>query len=171
MEDKQFIMCPQCDNPLSPRALSCPQCGQPMQAYHGFEWKSPQSIGRWPLVHIAFGRDKTTGRFMVAKGVIAIGQFGVGLITLAQFGIGMLFGFGQFLVGTTAVAQVALTYVFGIGQFATGQTVIGQLAFGQYVLAQLGVGEHVWSVKSKDPAAIEHFQNLWAAVLNFLGWG
>ncbi|MFA5261832.1 MAG: zinc ribbon domain-containing protein, partial [Candidatus Omnitrophota bacterium] len=118
MDEKQFVNCSQCDNPLSPQALSCPKCGHPIRIYYGFEWKSPQQIGRWPLIHIAFGRDKKTGRFMVAKGVIAIGQFGVGLITVAQFGVGLLFGFGQFMAGATAVAQIALTYAFGIGQLA-----------------------------------------------------
>ncbi len=171
MEDKHFVPCPQCDNLLSPAAGLCPRCGHPVRRYYGFEWKSPQRVGGWPLVHIAFGRDKQSGRFMVARGVIAIGQFGVGLITVAQVGVGLLFGLGQFMVGATAVAQVALTYALALGQIAVGQTAIGQLAFGRYVLAQVGVGEHVWSLKFKDPAAIEYFQALWASVQSFLGWG
>ena len=63
-------------------------------------------LGGYPLVHIAFGKD-SRGKWRVAKGVIAIGQFALGLITVAQFGVGLLFGFGQFLFGGVVLAQFA----------------------------------------------------------------
>jgi hypothetical protein len=140
----------------------------PGRRRRGFQWRSQAEIMGWPLVHIAIGRDKHTGKLLVAKGVIAIGQFGIGLITIAQFGIGFLFAFGQFTGGLLAVGQVALGVYFGLGQLASGATVIGQFAVGKYVLAQLGFGEHVWSTQTKDPRAVEYFTNLWNAVKGLL---
>jgi hypothetical protein len=133
---------------------------------YGFEWRSRAELFGWPLIHIAFGRSKQTEKLLVAKGIIAIGQFAIGIITIAQFGIGILFGFGQFIAGFIAIAQFALGICFGLGQFATGFTAIGQLAFGRYVLAQIGFGDYVWSVKIKDAIAIEHFHNLWDSIRN-----
>jgi len=156
--------------------MACPKCGIPIDLsaltshiWWGFEWRSKKEIYGWPLVHIAIGRNKKTGRLMVAKGIIAIGQFAIGLITIAQFGIGLLFGLGQFIGGILAVGQFALGLYFGLGQFATGNIAIGQLAFGEYVRAQIGFGKYVWSQKIKDPQAIEYFSNLWDAVKSLLG--
>ncbi len=175
-----LISCPECGTSISDKAAACPKCGNPMKPigdfmvpmrffWWGFEWKSKIKILGWPLVHIAIGRDKETGKLHVAKGIIAIGQFGIGLITIAQFGIGILFVFGQFTAGFLAIGQIALGIYFGLGQLATGVTAIGQLALGQYVLAQIGYGAHVWSTRVKDPAAIEYFTNLWALVKTLAG--
>jgi len=174
-----LINCPECGAEISEKAMSCPKCGHPMKAmddltgikrylWRGFEWKSKTEILGWPLIHIAVGRNKETGKLLVAKGIIAIGQFGIGLITIAQFGIGILFGFGQFVGGLLAVGQFALGVYFGLGQFATGIIAIGQFAFGRYVLAQLGYGEHVWSTRVRDPQAIGYFKNLWHSVKNLI---
>jgi len=119
-----FSRCRECQEKVSTEAKSCPYCGVPFPVKteskgFGFEWKSGKTFCGYPLVHIAFGRDEHN-RLKVAKGIVAIGQFGVGLITFAQFGIGILFGFGQFILGITAVAQIAISLLFGVGQFATG---------------------------------------------------
>jgi hypothetical protein len=172
-----LINCPECAESISDKAVACPKCGYPVKPmaelpqvmrlfWRGFQWRSKVEILGWPLVHVAIGRDKETGKLLVAKGIIAIGQFGIGLITIAQFGIGFFFAFGQFTGGLLAVGQVALGVYFGLGQFATGMTAIGQLAFGKYVLAQMGIGEHVWSPETKDPVAIEYFRNLWEFAKN-----
>ena len=158
--------CPDCGHSVSRRAISCPQCGAPLAAgpspYRkpdwGIEWKSQASIGSWPLIHVAIGRKN--GRLMVARGVIAIGQFGIGLITIAQFGVGLLFGFGQFVLGLTVVAQFAIGLIFALGQFAVGYVAIGQFAAGYYILCQIGFGEFVWSMARKDPEAVAFFQQL-----------
>ena len=175
-----LIDCPECGAHISEKAIACPECGNPMKPmedlmdirrlfWRGFEWKSKAEILGWPLIHVAVGRDKETGRLLVAKGIIAIGQFGIGLITIAQFGIGVLFGLGQFVGGILAIGQFALGIYFGLGQFATGITAIGQFAFGKYVLAQMGYGEYLWSPKVKDSQAVEHFKNLWYSVKSLLG--
>lgn len=170
------ISCPQCGFTTGRDRGNCPRCGhqsesspgpQILQKYRGFEWKSKASILGWPLVHIAFGRNRDTGRLMMAKGIIAIGQFAVGLITFSQFGVGLVFAFGQFTAGFLAIGQLALGVYFGLGQFATGMIAIGQLAIGKYVLAQSGFGEHVWSLKTKDPIAREFFTGLWNTVKAF----
>jgi hypothetical protein len=108
---------------------------------------------------VAFGRD-AQGKYRVAKGIIAIGQFAVGLIAIAQFGVGLLFGFGQFIVGFTALAQVAVTAYFGVGQIATGYVAIGQVVLAHYGLAQLGWATHLWSPDHRDPEAVAYFRQL-----------
>jgi len=157
-----LINCPECRASMSEKAVTCPKCGHPMKPlanlervarryWRGYEWKTKAQIFGWPLIHIAIGRNGETGRLMVAKGIIAIGQFG----------IGVLFGLGQFVGGIFSIGQFALGIIFAFGQFACGITAVGQIAFGSYVRAQIGFGSHVWSSKIKDPQAIGYFSNLW----------
>lgn len=105
-------------------------------------------------MHVAFGRDEA-GRRLVARGIVAVGQFGVGLVTIAQFGVGVLIGVGQVSVGLVCVSQVAISVIFGLGQLAVGAMAIGQLAIGVYVLAQVGFGQFVWSMDRHDPEVLQ----------------
>ncbi|UCG30401.1 MAG: zinc ribbon domain-containing protein [candidate division WOR-3 bacterium] len=164
--------CRECQNEISTEAVNCPHCGAPFPAKkkwagRGFEWRSKQTFYGYPLIHVAFGRD-AQNKIRVAKGVIAVGQFGIGLVTFAQFGIGLLFGFGQFMLGLTGIAQFAVAGLFGIGQFATGYVAIGQFALGYYALAQVGFGKFIWSQAVKDPEAMEFFRQLLDSVRDFL---
>lgn len=172
--------CRECGREMSTDALTCPHCGAPNPALAargvwrrpwGFEWRSEREVAGWPLIHVAVGRNDQ-GRLRVAKGVVAIGQFGVGLITVAQFGVGLLFGFGQFILGLTALAQVAVSLVFAVGQLAVGYVAVGQAAVGCFALAQVGWARHLWSVGHRDPAAVAFFTALWAALKARLpgGW-
>jgi hypothetical protein len=106
----------------------------------------------------------------VAKGVIAIGQFGIGLFTVAQFGIGVVFGFGQFIFGLTALAQFAISVLFGVGQFAAGYIAVGQVVLAYYGLAQVGYAEYLWSVARQDPEAAEFFRQLAEKIGLSLRW-
>lgn len=126
----------------------------------GFEWKTKLSILGLPLVHIAIGRNRLTGKLLVAKGIIAIGQFAIGVIVIAQFGLGLFVGLGQFATGLFAIAQFALGVYFGLGQFATGFICIAQFGVGGYVLAQIGYGKYVWSMTVKNLQALDYFKNL-----------
>ncbi|MBE0432355.1 hypothetical protein IBX73_02680 [candidate division WOR-3 bacterium] len=167
-----LTQCRECQREVSADAQSCPHCGVPFPARkeprgRGFEWKSKQTIYGYPLVHIAFGRD-AQNRWRVAKGVIAIGQFGIGFVTCAQFGVGVLFGFGQFMLGLTAVAQFAVAALFGLGQFATGYIAIGQFVLAYYGLAQAGLARYLWSQAGKDPVAVEFFRGLLQSARDFL---
>ncbi len=167
MEIGKLIRCDDCGREISSRAPVCPHCGAPRlaAAYQalakpdwGFEWKSATSVYGWPLVQVAFGRKN--GRLRVAKGIIAIGQFAIGLFTFAQFGIGIIFGFGQFMLGATAIAQFAISAFFAVGQFATGYVAIGQIVFGYYALAQVALAWYGWTPKRHDPEAVAFFTNL-----------
>ncbi len=81
-----------------------------------YEWRTKTVFLGLPLVHIAIGRDRETGRLLMAKGIIAIGQFSIGIIAI-----------GQFAAGVFAFAQFAAGIALGIGQFSTGI-----ISFGQY---------------------------------------
>ena len=165
--------CRECKNQVSEEAVACPRCGAPWPARpewkgRGIDWKSKRTLWGYPLVHVAFGRD-ARGRLRVARGIIAIGQFAIGLVAVAQVGIGILFGFGQVMLGFTALAQVAIAGLFGVGQFATGYIAIGQVVAGVYGLAQTGIAEHMWSSARADPEAVEFFQELRRAAEGLLG--
>jgi len=156
--------CRECGGQVSDEAKACPHCGAYRpgnQEWNGWgvDWKSEATYGGFPLVHVAFGRDRR-GKIRVAKGVIAVGQFAVGLITIAQFGVGLLFGLGQIIGGLTALAQVAVTPYFAIGQLATGYVAIGQLVLAYYGLCQYGFAKFIWSTSRQDPEAVEFFLRL-----------
>ena len=103
----------------------------------GYEWTSRRRWRGIPLVHVAFGRDDA-GKRLVARGIVAVGQFAIGLLTLAQFGVGAL-GIGQFIFGESVIAHFALGGHTGIGQFAFGgRLAIGQFAAGRVEQAQFG---------------------------------
>lgn len=160
----RLTACRSCRREVSVEANTCPHCGAPFPAKQawrgwGYEWKSPQTLWGWPLVHIAFGRD-AKGKLRVAKGIVAIGQFAIGGITIAQFGVGALFGLGQFVVAPIAIGQIGLGLLLGIGQFATGYVAVGQLALGVWVRAQFGLGAHVWSTLQQAPEAVSFFRRL-----------
>jgi len=125
----------------------------------GFEWKSKITLFGLPLVHIAFGLNRETGKLLIAKGIIAIGIFGIGVISITTIGVGII-ALGQFSLGIIAIAQFAIGIVFGLGQFATGLTAIGQFAFGKYILAQFGYGKYVLLITIKDTQALGHFKNV-----------
>lgn len=159
-----IIQCRECHKEASDEANVCPHCGAPFPAKKeyrgkGFEWKSKLTVYGFPLVHIAVGKD-AKGKLRVAKGIIAIGQFGIGLITIAQFGIGVIFGLGQFIFGLTTIAQFAIGILFGLGQFATGYIAIGQVTLGWYALCQMGLARYIWTPKIRNPEAIEFFRQL-----------
>ena len=135
------------------------------------EYTSHRKVGNWPLVHITLGRSPETGRRKVAKGIIAIGriafgvlpigQLAIGLFPIGQLALGLCFALGQgaFSLGA-ALGQVAVAPVFAVGQIAVAYAAIGQLALGYYCIAQAAAGVHVWTMKVKDPAALEFFRNL-----------
>jgi hypothetical protein len=166
--------CRECQGQVSEEARSCPHCGAPRPADHnwagsGYEWKSSRTYAGYPLVHISFGRDRR-GKWRVAKGIIAIGQFGVGLVTIAQFGVGLIFGFGQVIVGPLVLAQVAVGLLLGVGQVATGYAAVGQVVLAYYGLGQTGWAHFLWSSSKRDPAAVDFFLAWWDYLKNLLQW-
>ena len=105
--------CRACRHEISEDALSCPHCGAPFPAKDkwdgwGYEYRSQTTVFGLPLVHVAF-KYRPNRVPVVARGVIAIGQFGCGVVAIAQFGIG-IFTVGQFAVAAYALAQFGLAY-------------------------------------------------------------
>jgi len=89
-----------------------------------FEFRSKEEINGWPLIHINCGTNPDTGRPLVAKGVVAIGNIAIGvvsigaaafgLVTLAGFGLGLV-SLGGVAVGLVALGAVALGHDYAIG--------------------------------------------------------
>jgi hypothetical protein len=105
--------CRDCRHEVSEQALACPHCGAPYPAKGtwdgwGFEYKSAAAIMGLPLIHVSF-KYRPSRRPVVARGVIAIGQFACGIVTLSQFGLGVV-SVSQFTVAGFALAQFALAY-------------------------------------------------------------
>ena len=120
--------CRECTHQVSEHAFACPQCGAPYPwDGWGYEYKSKITIAGLPLVHVSF-KYRPNRRPVVARGVIAIGQFACGVVCIAQFSVGLL-SISQFAVAAYAVAQFAAAYslVAQIGVYvAEGR---GQLVF------------------------------------------
>lgn len=126
--------CRDCQHVVSEQAVSCPNCGAPFPAKeqwdgYGFEYKSDANIFGVPLLHISF-KYRPNKTPVPAKGIIAIGQFGIGLINISQFGIG-IFSVSQFTISVYALAQFAVAY-----------SLIAQL--GLYI--DKGYGQLVWNL-------------------------
>lgn len=124
--------CRECQHQVSEQAFACPHCGAPYPSREswdgwGYEYKSKLTIAGLPLVHISF-KYRANRRPVVARGIIAIGQFACGVICIGQFSVGVV-SISQFTVAGLAVAQFAVAYSL-IAQFglylAEGH---GQLVF------------------------------------------
>jgi hypothetical protein len=106
-------LCRECKHEISEQAFSCPHCGAPYPAREkwdgwGFEYKSNITFFGLPLVHISF-KYRPNRVPVVAKGIIAIGQFACGVLTISQFSIGV-FSLSQFTIAVYALAQFAAAY-------------------------------------------------------------
>ena len=105
----------------------------------GYEWRTQSSLFGLPLVHIAWGRDKE-GRKLVAKGIIAIGQYAMGLVCISQFGLGGLC-ISQFGIGVFALAQ------FSIALASASQFAVAVYALTQMGIAYDGIGQVLLRIK------------------------
>ncbi len=125
--------CRECGREISEQALSCPGCGAPYPARakwdgFGFEYRSRLAIAGLPLLHVSF-KYRPNRVPVVARGVIAVGQFAVGVVTISQFGIGLVslsqftlagFALAQFGIAWSLVAQFGLFVHDGRGQLVRG---------------------------------------------------
>jgi len=122
--------CRACGREVSEQAFACPGCGAPYPARPhwdgwGYEYRSRASVAGLPLLHISF-KYRPNRTPVVARGVIAIGQFAVGVVSISQFGIGLFslsqftlagFNLAQFAVAYSLIAQFGLYIHQGRGQF------------------------------------------------------
>lgn len=124
--------CRECQHDVSEQAFACPHCGAPWPAKEkwdgwGFEYKSRAELFGWPLLHVSF-KYRPNRMPVPARGIVAIGQFGVGVVNVSQFGIGV-FSLSQFTLS-----------VFALAQFAVAWSLVAQ--FGLFVSE--GHGQLVW---------------------------
>ncbi len=126
--------CRECKHAVSEDAVACPNCGAFYPALEkwdgwGYEWKSGLQILGLPLIHISF-KYRPDRVPVVARGVIAIGQFAYGIVTISQFGIGVI-SVGQFAIAGWAFAQ-----------FAGAYSLISQIG----VFIHSGRGQFIWKL-------------------------
>ena len=134
-EAKVSKACRECGHHVSQSAVLCPGCGAPWPAKAnwdgwGWEYKSKATIFGIPWLHISFKYRRTESGVpvpVVARGVVAVGQFGLGLLSISQFGVG-LFGLGQFMIARYSIAQ------FTIARYALCQMGIVHEGLGQLIL-------------------------------------
>ena len=110
-----------------------------------FEYRSKEEINGWPLIHINLGTHPETGRPLVAKGVVAIGNIAIGIVSIgaAAFGVVTLAGFGLGIVslagiaiGIVALGAIALGYEVSIGAIVlSSKFSLGVIALDAYTLA------------------------------------
>lgn len=172
----QKAVCKECVGQDTPR-LVCRTCaargaapyafGYGGYAYRmmGFEYKSPISIGGWPLVHICTGVDPTTMRPRIAKGVIAIGNIAIGGFAMAgvAFGLVTLGGVSIGILG--ALGGVALGGGFSMGGLAVGSIAVGGAAIGfVHALGGAAFGPSVISGMRCDDTALDFFRQWIGAI-------
>ena len=126
--------CRECSREISEQATSCPHCGAPYPARPtwdgwGFEYKSELTVMGLPLLHVSF-KYRPNRVPVVARGIVAIGQFACGIVTISQFGIGFV----------------------SVSQFTIAGFALAQFAFAWKLIAQIGIyieegrGQLVWSL-------------------------
>jgi len=116
--------------------------------YKDFEYRSKVEINGWPLIHINFGTNPRSGRPLVAKGVVAIGNIAIGIVSIGAvaFGIVTLAGVGM---GIVSLAGIAIGIV-ALGAIALGYEVaLGALVqSSKYTLGVITLDDYfvVWSL-------------------------
>ena len=113
-----------------------------------FEYRSKKEINGWPLIHINLGTHPETGRPLVAKGVVAIGNIAIGVVSIgaAAFGVVTVAAFG---LGIVSLASQAIGIV-ALGALAMGyEHAIGVVVFSPKVangIIPLDLQFVVWSL-------------------------
>ena len=124
----QKAVCRKCVGIDSPRLL-CQTCIQ-QRTVLGFEYRSPVSIGGWPLIHICAGLDPVTMRPRVAKGIIAVGNVAVGGVAIAGLALGLVTVGGASIGLLFALGGLAVGLGVSVGGFAVGSFALGGAAIG-----------------------------------------
>ncbi len=138
--------CRECAHEVSADALTCPNCGAPRPARkdwngEGFEWKSQRSWRGSPLVHIAFGIDRS-GQLRTARGVIAIGQRAVGGLAIGIIARGVI------AIGVVAIGVISFGVVAIAALLAGGVNALAFAAFGVVAAGYMAGGVHTiaWKI-------------------------
>lgn len=107
------------------------------------QYRSPQSLGGLPLIHVSLGGRGQDGRYRPghARGIIAIGDIAVGFVAVGGVAVGLI-AIGGAGIGLLAVGAVAIGVV-AVGGVAVGLLAVGAVAAGMVVTAALSYsGSH-----------------------------
>ncbi len=169
------MKCPSCGAQPGPDVIRsdgvCPYCGASLSPSRrptpvnttvdvrftnlGWEYKSKWTLFGLPVVHIAVKADEDTGRPVVAKGIIAIGNVAVGVFALGGVALGGL-AVGGVSFGALAVAGIGIG-VASVGGMALGAyAAAGGLAISLgYAVGGVALAPCAMSGAGGDPACFE----------------
>ncbi len=142
-----LILCPECGNKISDKAVMCPQCGHPSRGnFYGFEYKSAKTLFGLPLLHIVMGPaiDPATGKLRIAKGIVAVGGIAMGWLALGGVAIGLISLGGLSLGLLAALGGAAVGVGFAAGGLAIGGIALGGCAIGYYAFGGAALGIHAF---------------------------
>lgn len=124
----------------------------------GFEYRSPVTVGSWPLIHMCAGIDPVTMRPRVAKGIIAIGNVAIGGVAIGGLACGLLTLGGASFGLIFALGGAAIGFGLSVGGFAAGSVAVGGAAVGlSYALGGAAFGPRTIDARHCDPAAVSFF--------------
>jgi hypothetical protein len=131
-----------------------------MQALNNCDYKSKAMLFGLPLVHVATGRDPSTGRKRIAKGIIAVGNVAVGALAIGGFAVGgvtvggvslRVISIGGLSVGILlAIGGCALGAGLSAGGLAVSTIAVGGMAVGCYAIGVGVAGIHTLSGAGVD---------------------
>lgn len=150
----QKAVCLECVGSDTPR-LVCRTCLQ-RSAVLGFEYRSPVTVGGWPLIHICAGVDPITMRPKVAKGILAIGNVAIGGVAIAGLACGLVAVGGASFGLLFALGGAAFGLGLSVGGLAVGAIAVGGAAIGfVYAIGGGAIGPAIIDGRRCDSAAFE----------------